>query len=138
MTRVWISVTALSFVLILLSVWLEESARDSSGHVAHPSPWPLAPFSLYLVATHVLAPWDVMRRRLARVPGDIASGEMVVYPWWSWLFLGPYLLGDRRAKVPSIASAVLVWLLCVLCAWLFLVLSAVTVASIHGALHAKA
>lgn len=63
---------------------------------------------------------------------------MVVYPWWSRLFLGPYWLRDRRAKVPTVASAILIWVFCVLCAWLFLILSILTLIAIHGTVHTAA
>src|SRR5687768_12106546 len=130
MTRLWMSATVFSLLGICVSVWVEESIKASapSGAVATAPIWLVLPFfGLYLVATHILAPWDVMRRRCKRVPANVASGEMVVHPWWSWVFLGPLLLGDGRAKVPSLASAFFIWLLCVLCAWLVVILSAMAV-----------
>ena len=120
---------------ILITMWIDESTKTSypPGQGARPAEWAMMPFwGLYVLSTHLLAPWDIMRRRNARVPGDIQAGRMVIYPWWSWLFLGPYFLKDQRAKVPAPISALLVAVVCILCAWLFLIFSILGVIGLHA------
>jgi heme O synthase-like polyprenyltransferase len=72
-----------------------------------------------------------------RVQREVEAGQLVIYPWWTWLFLGPFFIGDPRAKAPGILSGLLIWIACVLCAWMLLVLSAITVNNIHDSLHQK-
>jgi hypothetical protein len=138
MLRWWPLLAGVALVGVLITVGIDESTKAgfATRQGARPAEWAMLPFwALYLLSTHILAPWHAVRHLSARSARDVEAGRLVVYPWWSWLFLGPLSLGDMRAKVPTPVSAVLIWIVCVLCAWLLLILSIVTVTGLVGVAH---
>jgi hypothetical protein len=138
LTRTWITITVVGLLGLYITIWIDESTKGAfpPGEGARPAEWAGIPFfALYLIGTHLLAPWDIVVRRKAREPSDIETGRMVVYPWWSWLFLGPLISGDERAKFPTPIAAIGIWFLCVLCAWLLMLLGIV---GLNGVIHHKA
>jgi hypothetical protein len=137
MLRYWPILAAIGFAGCLVSVWDEASVRAATplGETPVIPQWGLGFWAAYLLATHILAPWHAVRMLGKRVKREVKAGQLVVYPWWTWLFLGPFFIGDPRAKAPVMLSGLLIWIACVLCAWMLLVLSAIAVGNIHGSLH---
>ena len=136
--RAWPIIAAIAVVACMLCFVIDQATHSiprTDGRPRLSELIALPFFGIYLVATNVFAPWHAfafMRKKAAR---DVAAGRRVVYPWWTWLFLGPVLIGDTRARFPLPVSAFLIWLLCVLSAWLFFVFAMVAVMVISAAIH---